>query len=69
LTGAVPSPVTIFEGGSGIALPTTAGTVTRPGFEFKGWRAKKGGKAIKNTTAYLPKKANVTLRAIWKRTR
>jgi uncharacterized repeat protein (TIGR02543 family) len=66
-TGAVPAPVTIFEGGSGIALPTTAGTLSRPGFEFKGWRAKAGGKAIKNTT-YLPKKANVTLRAIWKRT-
>ena len=68
-TGAVPASVTVFEGGSGIALPTTAGTLSRPGFEFQGWRAKKGGKAIKNTTAYLPKKANVTLRAIWKRTR
>jgi uncharacterized repeat protein (TIGR02543 family) len=68
-TGAVPAPVTILEGGSGIALPTTAGTLSRPGFEFKGWRAKAGGKAIKNTTSYLPKKANVTLRAIWKRTR
>ena len=68
-TGALPASVTVFEGGSGIALPTTAGTLSRPGFEFQGWRAKKGGKAIKNTTAYLPKKANVTLRAIWKRTR
>jgi uncharacterized repeat protein (TIGR02543 family) len=68
-TGAVPAPVTIFEGGSGIALPTTAGTVTRPGFEFQGWKAKARGKAIKNTASYLPKKANVTLRAIWKRTR
>jgi uncharacterized repeat protein (TIGR02543 family) len=68
-TGAAPASVTVFEGGSGIALPTTAGTLSRPGFEFQGWRAKKGGKAIKNTTAYLPKKANVTLRAIWKRTR
>lgn len=68
-TGALPASVTVFEGGSGIALPTTAGTLSRPGFEFKGWRAKKGGKAIKNTTSYLPKKAKVTLRAIWKRTR
>lgn len=68
-TGALPASVTVFEGGSGIALPTTAGTLSRPGFEFQGWRAKKGGKAIKNTTSYLPKKANITLRAIWKRTR
>jgi hypothetical protein len=68
-TGAVPAPVTIFEGGSGIVLPTTAGTVSRPGFEFQGWKAKARGKAIKNTASYLPKKANVTLRAIWKRTR
>ena len=68
-TGAVPASVTLFDGEGGIALPATAGTLSRPGFEFQGWRAKKGGKAIKNTTAYLPKKANVTLRAIWKRTR
>lgn len=67
-TGAVPAPVTIFEGGSGIVLPTAA-ALSRPGFEFKGWKAKAGGKAVKNSTSYLPKKANVTLRAIWKKTR
>lgn len=68
-TGAVPAPVTVFEGGSGIALPTTAGALTRAGFEFRGWATKPRGKVITNTTAFLPKKANVTLHAVWKRTR
>jgi hypothetical protein len=67
-TGVVPVPVTILEGGAGIALPTASQVnMTRPGFKFMGWSTKPRGKVVKNSTAYLPKKANVTLNAVWKR--
>lgn len=67
-TGAVPAPVTILEGGSGIALPT-AGALSRRGFEFKGWSTRPRGKIITNTTAFIPKKANANLHAVWQRAR
>jgi hypothetical protein len=67
-TGAVPAPVTILEGGAGVALPTAAQvSLTRPGFKFMGWSTKPRGKVIKNSATYLPKKGNVTLNAVWKR--
>lgn len=67
-TGVVPVPVTILEGGAGIALPTASQVnMTRPGFKFMGWSTKPRGKVVKNSTAYLPKKANVTLNAVWKK--
>lgn len=67
-TGAVPAPVTIFEGGAGVALPTAAQvSLTRSGYKFMGWSTTPRGKVIKNSASYLPKKANVTLNAIWKK--
>lgn len=67
-TGAVPAPVTIFEGGAGIALPTAAQvSLTRPGYKFIGWSTTPKGKSIKKSASYLPKKANVTLNAVWKK--
>jgi uncharacterized repeat protein (TIGR02543 family) len=67
-TGAVPAPVTIFEGGAGVALPTAAQvSLTRPGYKFMGWSTTPKGKVVKNSASYLPKKANVTLNAIWKK--
>ena len=67
-TGAVPAPVTIFEGGVGVALPTAAQvSLTRSGYKFMGWSTTPRGKVIKNSASYLPKKANVTLNAIWKK--
>ena len=67
-TGAVPAPVTILEGGAGVALPTAAQvSLTRPGFKFMGWSTTPRGKVIKNSATYLPKKGNVTLNAVWKR--
>ena len=67
-TGAVPAPVTIFEGGAGVALPTAAQvSLTRSGYKFMGWSTTPKGKVIKNSASYLPKKANVTLNAIWKK--
>lgn len=66
--GAVPVSVTIFEGGAGIALPSTAQvSLTRPGYKFIGWSTTPKGKAIKKSASYLPKKANVTLNAVWKK--
>lgn len=67
-TGVAPSPITIFEGSSPVALPTAAQvSLTRSGFTFVGWSTTPRGKAIKNSAAYMPKKANVTLHAVWKR--
>ena len=67
-TGAVPAPVTILEGGAGVALPTAAQVnLTRPGFKFMGWSTTPRGKVVKNSASYLPKKANVTLYAVWKK--
>lgn len=67
-TGAVPAPVIIFEGGAGIALPTAAQiSLTRPGYTFMGWSTTPKGKSVKKSASYLPKKANVTLNAVWKK--
>jgi hypothetical protein len=67
-SGSVPAPVTIFEGGAGIALPSAAQvSLTRPGYKFIGWSTTPRGKAIKKSASYLPKKANVTLNAVWKK--
>ena len=67
-TGAVPAPVTIFEGGAGVALPTAAQVnLTRSGYKFMGWSTTPRGKVIKNSASYLPKKGNVTLNAVWKK--
>lgn len=67
-TGAVPASVTIFEGGAGVALPTAAQvSLTRSGYKFLGWSTTPRGKVIKNSASYLPKKASVTLNAIWKK--
>jgi uncharacterized repeat protein (TIGR02543 family) len=67
-TGAVPAPVTILEGGAGVALPTAAQvSLTRPGYKFMGWSTTPRGKVVKNSVSYLPKKANVTLNAVWKK--
>jgi hypothetical protein len=67
-TGTVPAPVTIFDGGAGVALPTAAQvSLTRPGYKFMGWSTTPKGPAIKKSASYLPKKANVTLNAVWKK--
>jgi uncharacterized repeat protein (TIGR02543 family) len=67
-TGALPAAITIFDGGSGVALPTSSQVaLTRAGYTFMGWSTTPKGKAIKKSTAYLPKKANVTLYAVWKK--
>jgi uncharacterized repeat protein (TIGR02543 family) len=67
-TGTVPAPVTILEGGAGIALPTAAQVIlTRPGYKFMGWSTTPKGKVVKNSASYLPKKGNVSLYAVWKK--
>lgn len=67
-TGALPAPMTIFEGGSPAALPTAAQvSLSRPGFTFVGWSTSTRGKAIKKSSSYMPKKASVTLHAVWKK--
>jgi hypothetical protein len=67
-TGAVPAAVTIFEGGAGVALPTASQvSLIRPGYKFMGWSTTPRGKVVKNSAAYLPKKAAVTLNAVWKK--
>lgn len=67
-TGTLPAAMTIFEGGSPVSLPTAAQiSLTRPGFKFIGWSNTPKGKAIKKSDSYLPKKANVTLNAVWKK--
>jgi hypothetical protein len=67
-TGTVPAPVIIFDGGAGVALPTAAQvSLTRPGYKFMGWSTTPKGPAIKKSASYLPKKANVTLNAVWKK--
>ena len=66
--GALPTPITIFEGGAGVSLPTGSQvSLTREGYTFLGWSTTPKGKAVKNSTAYLPKKASVTLYAVWKK--
>ena len=66
--GAVPAPITIFEGGARASLPSASQVpLTRPGFTFMGWSTTPKGKAVKNPGSYLPKKANVTLYAVWKK--
>ena len=65
-TGALPVAITIFDGGSGVALPTSSQVaLTRAGYTFTGWSTTPKGKAIKKSTSYLPKKASVTLYAVW----
>jgi hypothetical protein len=67
-TGAVPAPITHFEGGARITLPTADQiSLSRPGFKFMGWSTTPRGKVVKNAASYLPKKANVTLHAVWKK--
>jgi uncharacterized repeat protein (TIGR02543 family) len=67
-TGTVPAPMTYFEGGANMALPTaTQVSLTRSGYKFMGWSTTANGKVVKNPTAYLPKKAAVTLYAVWKK--
>jgi uncharacterized repeat protein (TIGR02543 family) len=69
-TGTVPATITYLEGADRVALPTAAQiSLTRAGFEFVGWSTKANGKVVKNPSSYLPKKANITLHAVWKRTR
>jgi uncharacterized repeat protein (TIGR02543 family) len=67
-TGAVPAPITILEGGAAVALPSAAQvSLTRPGYKFMGWSTTPRGKVMKKSASYLPKKANVTLNAVWKK--
>ena len=67
-TGTVPAPMTYFEGGANMALPTaTQVSLTRTGYKFMGWSTTAKGKVVKNPSAYLPKKAAVTLYAVWKK--
>jgi uncharacterized repeat protein (TIGR02543 family) len=67
-TGAVPAPITHLEGGARISLPTADQvSLTRPGYKFMGWSTTPRGKVVKNASSYLPKKANVTLHAVWKK--
>ncbi len=67
-TGTLPAPMTHLEGGSKLALPTAAQvSLTRSGYKFMGWSTTARGKVVKNPTAYLPKKAAVTLYAVWKK--
>jgi hypothetical protein len=66
--GAVPAPITVFEGGARASLRTASQiTLTRPGFTFMGWSTTPRGKAIKNSASYLPKTASITLHAVWKK--
>jgi hypothetical protein len=66
--GAVPAPITVFEGGARASLPTASQiTLTRTGFTFMGWSTTPRGKAIKNSASYLPKTASITLHAVWKK--
>lgn len=66
--GTVPTPITIFEGGARVALPTASQvTLTRSGYTFMGWSTTPKGKVVKKSTSYLPKTASVTLHAVWKK--
>lgn len=65
--GTVPASITYLEGAERITLPTVAQTaLTREGFDFMGW-SRPNGKLIKKSTSFLPKKRNITLNAVWKR--
>jgi uncharacterized repeat protein (TIGR02543 family) len=67
-TGTLPAPMTHLEGGAKLTLPTGAQvSLTRSGYKFMGWSTTAKGKVVKNPTAYLPKKAAVTLYAVWKK--
>lgn len=69
-TGIVPASISYPEGAARISLPTLSQTsLTRPGFDFMGWSTSPRGKVVKNPSSYLPKKASVTLHAVWKRAR
>lgn len=66
--GSVPAPITYFAGPTRISLPKAAEvTLTRPGFTFVGWATSPTRKPIANPDSFLPKKANATLHAVWKR--
>jgi uncharacterized repeat protein (TIGR02543 family) len=66
--GVLPSSLTIFEGGAGVSLPTASQVLlTRSGYTFMGWSTTPKGKVVKNSASYLPKKADVTLNAVWKK--
>lgn len=67
-TGTLPPSMTFRAGGDRLSLPSGA-SLTRPGFEFAGWSTKARGKVVKNATSFIPKKANATLHAVWKRAR
>jgi uncharacterized repeat protein (TIGR02543 family) len=64
--GTTPSPMTYFAGGDRLVLPSASG-LSRTGYEFSGWSTTPRGKVIKKSSAFLPKKANVTLYAVWKK--
>jgi len=65
-SGTVPAPITHLEGGARISLPTESQVnLTRSGFKFMGWSTKPRGKVVKNPASYLPKKASITLHAVW----
>lgn len=69
-TGTVPASITYLEGANRISLPTASQiSLTRAGFEFVGWSTTRNGKVVKNPSSYLPKKAEVTLHAVWKKVR
>jgi uncharacterized repeat protein (TIGR02543 family) len=65
-TGTTPSPMTYFAGGERLVLPS-ASVLSRTGYEFSGWSTTPRGNVVKKSSAFLPKKANVTLYAVWKK--
>lgn len=65
--GTVPNSITYFAGPTRISLPNASEvSLTRTGFTFAGW-SRPNGKLIKKSTSFLPKKRNLTLKAVWKR--
>lgn len=67
-SGVVPAPIQYFAGQPGLQLPTKAEvSLTRPGFTFVGWATTPKGKPIKKASAFVPKKLDTILYAVWKK--
>jgi hypothetical protein len=67
-SGVVPAPMSYFAGQPGLQLPTKAEVaLTRTGYTVLGWATTPKGKPIKNPSAFVPRKIETILYAIWKK--
>jgi uncharacterized repeat protein (TIGR02543 family) len=67
-SGVLPSTQTYFAGQPGLVLPTKSEVgLTRAGYTFVGWSTTRNGKPVKKASAYVPKKVETVLYAVWKK--